>query len=141
MCVQYEARSNLSPASRSRTSMPFCVRFQAAMPPAAPLPITTTGCTLLGSMTCTPSSRSGRFDVRTLARAEEPASRSRRQGVSQGAHDQEGGVVLGRRSGSEAIGVALHGGEHAVRGLSRGRSERSEDALIAVEGAPRAGAL
>jgi hypothetical protein len=42
-CVQYFERSNLSPASSSRTSMPFCVRFQAAMPPEAPLPITMTG--------------------------------------------------------------------------------------------------
>ena len=42
-CVQYLLRSNFVPASSSTTLMPWRVRFQAAIPPEAPLPTTTTG--------------------------------------------------------------------------------------------------
>ena len=38
-CVQNSRRSNLRPASSMVTFMPLRVRFQAAMPPAAPLPM------------------------------------------------------------------------------------------------------
>ena len=41
-CFQKRARSNFSPASRRHTSIPWRVAIQAAIPPEAPLPTTTT---------------------------------------------------------------------------------------------------
>src|SRR5262245_3865939 len=128
--VQNFARSNLSPASSRSTSMPFWVRFQAAMPPAAPLPTTITGWTLGGSLICIRTLRAGSGVVFVGAVGE-----AREEHLTRVAELLEAGLgrVVGPRDPALEVVEVVPEGPHVRTGVGphQGRSRRPHPVLPA----------